>query len=53
MCAWFAVHALLAEHATGVFIAVISGLVAGVAIGAITEYYTSDTYKPPEAGLLQ
>ncbi len=49
VCAWFAVHALLpAEHATGVFIAVISGLVAGVAIGAITEYYTSDTYKPTQ-----
>ena len=47
VCAWFAVHWLLpAEHAIGVFIAVISGLVAGVAIGAITEYYTSDTYKP-------
>ena len=47
VCAWFAVHWLLpAEHATGVFIAVLSGLVAGVAIGAITEYYTSDTYKP-------
>ena len=49
VCAWFAVHWLLpAEHATGVFIAVISGLVAGVAIGAITEYYTSDTYKPTQ-----
>ena len=50
VCAWFAVHWLLpAEHATGVFIAVISGLVAGVAIGAITEYYTSDTYRPTQA----
>ena len=49
VCAWFAVHWLLpAEHALGVFIAVISGLVAGVAIGAITEYYTSDTYKPTQ-----
>ncbi len=49
VCAWFAVHWLLpAEHAAGVFIAVISGLVAGVAIGAITEYYTSDTYKPTQ-----
>ena len=47
VCAWFAVHWLLpADHALGVFIAVISGLVAGMAIGAITEYYTSDTYKP-------
>ncbi len=30
----------------GVYFAVLSGLVAGVLIGAITEYYTSDTYKP-------
>ena len=50
VCAWFAVHWLLpADHALGVFIAVISGLVAGMAIGAITEYYTSDTYKPTQA----
>lgn len=31
---------------TGVFWAVISGLVAGVLIGFFTEYYTSDSYKP-------
>jgi len=30
----------------GVYGAVLSGLVAGVLIGATTEYYTSDTYKP-------
>jgi len=30
----------------GVYAAVISGLLAGVLIGAVTEYYTSDTYKP-------
>ena len=49
VCAWFAVHWLLpAQHAGGVFIAVISGLLAGVAIGAITEYYTSDSYKPTQ-----
>ncbi|MDR0821932.1 MAG: sodium-translocating pyrophosphatase, partial [Oscillospiraceae bacterium] len=30
----------------GVYFAIISGLVAGVAIGFFTEYYTSDTYKP-------
>lgn len=47
ICAWFAIHWLLpAEHATGVFIAVISGLAAGVIIGALTEYYTSDSYSP-------
>ncbi|MDD3711157.1 MAG: sodium-translocating pyrophosphatase [Patescibacteria group bacterium] len=30
----------------GVFYAIIAGLLAGVAIGKITEYYTSDHYKP-------
>ena len=30
----------------GVWLAVISGLVAGILIGFFTEYYTSDTYKP-------
>lgn len=30
----------------GPFYAIISGLVAGVLIGKITEYYTSDHYKP-------
>jgi len=30
----------------GPFIAVIAGLLAGVVIGRVTEYYTSDHYKP-------
>ncbi|MDD4715120.1 MAG: sodium-translocating pyrophosphatase [Oscillospiraceae bacterium] len=30
----------------GIYIAVLSGLCAGVAIGYFTEYYTSDTYEP-------
>lgn len=30
----------------GVFIATVAGLLAGFAIGQITEYYTSDAYKP-------
>ncbi|MFA5644099.1 MAG: sodium-translocating pyrophosphatase [Patescibacteria group bacterium] len=30
----------------GVFYAIVAGLLAGVAIGRITEYYTSDHYKP-------
>ena len=30
----------------GVYFAVISGLLAGIAIGYISEYYTSDQYKP-------
>jgi K(+)-stimulated pyrophosphate-energized sodium pump len=32
----------------GVYAAVISGLVAGVLIGFVTEYFTSDTYKPTQ-----
>ena len=30
----------------GVYIAILSGLAGGCAIGYFTEYYTSDTYKP-------
>ncbi len=37
---------LPAEEAFGAFIAIVSGLVAGVLIGWLTEYYTSDDYKP-------
>lgn len=38
----------LLPNNTGVFWAVISGLVAGVLIGFFTEYYTSDSYKPTQ-----
>jgi K(+)-stimulated pyrophosphate-energized sodium pump len=31
---------------TNIFIAIISGLVAGVVIGKLTDYYTSGSYKP-------
>ena len=41
------IFTLLPEN-TGVFWAVISGLVAGVLIGFFTEYYTSDSYKPTQ-----
>ncbi|MFH1443989.1 MAG: sodium-translocating pyrophosphatase [Candidatus Peregrinibacteria bacterium] len=37
---------LPAEHAMGVFIALISGLIVGVIIGLLTEYYTSASYQP-------
>lgn len=45
--AFFVIKLLLPDH-TGVYIAILSGLIAGVLIGAITEYYTSDTYKPTQ-----
>ena len=41
------IYKIIPEH-SGVFWAVISGLVAGVLIGFFTEYYTSDSYKPTQ-----
>ena len=43
--AFFAIRLLLPGQ-MGIYIAILSGLAAGVAIGAITEYYTSDSYPP-------
>lgn len=43
--AFGAIRLLLPDH-MGVYAAILSGLAAGVAIGAVTEYYTSDTYNP-------
>lgn len=43
--AFFLIRFFLPDH-MGVFVAVLSGLVAGMLIGAITEYFTSDTYAP-------
>ena len=33
----------------GVFVAIVAGLVAGLLIGLLTEYYTSDKYKPTKS----
>ena len=41
--------ALVPEKALGIFIATIGGLVAGTAIGMITEYYTAENKKPVRA----
>ncbi|PIO06904.1 sodium-translocating pyrophosphatase [Candidatus Woesearchaeota archaeon CG08_land_8_20_14_0_20_43_7] len=37
---------LIPDIATGVFVATVAGLVTGVAIGKLTEYYTSSDYNP-------
>ncbi len=50
VAAYFLVRYL--EIEMGVFYAVIAGLVAGTAIGQITEYYTSSD-KPPVAGIAE
>ncbi len=45
--AYFLTRALLpAEIAPGVFWALVSGLVAGVIVGLLTEYYTSGHFRP-------
>ena len=40
---------LLGKAGWGVYVAILCGLIGGCAIGYFTEYYTSDTYKPPQA----
>ncbi|MCF7918129.1 sodium/proton-translocating pyrophosphatase, partial [Candidatus Gracilibacteria bacterium] len=44
--AYFLTQYFLGENGLAVFIALISGLVAGIIIGLLTEYYTSADYKP-------
>jgi K(+)-stimulated pyrophosphate-energized sodium pump len=45
--AWFVIPMFIPGSAqVGVFIAIISGLIVGVLIGLLTEYYTSHSYKP-------
>ncbi len=43
VCVW-----LVPELAVGIFVATIAGLAAGVAIGMVTEYYTSESKKPAQ-----
>ncbi len=38
----------LGKEYYGLYLAVLSGLLAGVLIGKATEYYTSDTYRPTQ-----
>ena len=47
IASYFVIKFLLPDH-MGLYGAIISGLVAGVLIGAVTEYFTSDTYKPTQ-----
>ncbi|PIQ81805.1 MAG: sodium-translocating pyrophosphatase, partial [Candidatus Omnitrophica bacterium CG11_big_fil_rev_8_21_14_0_20_64_10] len=44
--AWFCVRGMLGPEFTGVYIAVLAGLVCGLLIGFGTEYYTSAGYRP-------
>ncbi|MFH1721337.1 MAG: sodium-translocating pyrophosphatase [Candidatus Altiarchaeota archaeon] len=43
---YFLISAVVTENATNIFVATIVGLLAGILIGLVTEYYSSDTYAP-------
>lgn len=63
ICSWFIIKAFIPARvavidlfgnshtytSTGVFLATVFGLAAGIAIGLITEYYTSESRKPVHA----
>ncbi|MGE5494005.1 MAG: sodium-translocating pyrophosphatase [Burkholderiales bacterium] len=44
--AFLLVYFIFGWDKIGIFFAILSGLIAGNLIGFLTEYYTSDTYKP-------
>ncbi|MDR1066480.1 MAG: sodium-translocating pyrophosphatase [Clostridiales bacterium] len=45
---FFLIRAVLGPQNIRMYGAVLSGLLAGILIGLITEYFTSDTYKPTQ-----
>jgi len=46
IASWFICQYFLAEDGIGVFFAILAGLICGVLIGLITEYFTSYSYSP-------
>ncbi|MDD3087865.1 MAG: sodium-translocating pyrophosphatase [Candidatus Omnitrophica bacterium] len=46
--AFFLVRGVLGQQYMGVYWSIISGLIAGVLIGLVTEYYTSSGFKPTQ-----
>ena len=45
VCSYFAVKLYFPDH-PGIFYSIVSGIVAGAAVGFATEFFTSDTYNP-------
>lgn len=43
---YFLIRYVMGTEAIGLYFAVLSGLLSGILIGIVTEYYTSDTYEP-------
>ena len=48
LAAFPVVYFILGKDNWHLYFAIISGLIAGVLIGKVTEYFTSDTYKPTQ-----
>ena len=46
---WYVMKDVEGASWIGILISIFCGLAAGCAIGYVTEYYTSDTYKPTQA----
>ncbi|MFA6288451.1 MAG: sodium-translocating pyrophosphatase [Opitutaceae bacterium] len=46
VASYFALHALGLPNATGIWGAIVSGLITGIVIGKATEYFTSQEYSP-------
>lgn len=46
VASYFLVRSVLGKSHIGIYVAILSGLVAGVLIGVTTEYFTSDSYRP-------
>ncbi|MGE5549411.1 MAG: sodium-translocating pyrophosphatase [Bacteroidota bacterium] len=49
IASFFLVWGILGLENWGVYAAILSGLIAGVVISLLTEYYTSSTYKPTKS----
>ena len=45
---WFILYFLELPNYTGIWMAMIAGLLAGIGIGQSTEYFTSSSYKPTQ-----
>ncbi len=49
IASYFVVSYVLGPGNEGIYVAVLAGLVSGVIIGYVTEYYTSDKHKPTQS----
>jgi K(+)-stimulated pyrophosphate-energized sodium pump len=48
IASFFVVRFVLGKDGNGIYFSILAGLAAGVIVGFLTEYFTSDTYKPTQ-----